>query len=133
MSKAIGTLIVLLLVVGAWQFQKFWNRFKEKEEAQGTVPAAAPTGNQLSGMPANLEPSLNGAKQKGAAGLKQWLQLYRRAVADPRLASIELDYVVLISREDPAEAKRVFAEVKKRTPPNSPLYSRIKTLEKTYD
>lgn len=59
--------------------------------------------------------------------------MYRRTVADPRLASIELDYVVLVAREDIAEARKVFAQVKQRTPPASLVYPRIKQLEKTYD
>ncbi len=35
--------------------------------------------------------------------------------------------------ENPLAAKRVFSEVKKRTPLESPVYPRIKELEKTYE
>ena len=59
--------------------------------------------------------------------------MYDRSVVDPRRAWIQLDYVVEVSREDPSEAKRVFKNVKDRTPPSSPVYSRIKSLEKTYE
>ena len=37
------------------------------------------------------------------------------------------------SRAKIVEAKKVFAEVKARTPENSPVYRRIKDLEKTYE
>ena len=43
-----------------------------------------------------------------------------------------MNHDVLIAREDPAEAKRVFAGVKERTPATSPIFPRIKQLEKTY-
>jgi hypothetical protein len=39
---------------------------------------------------------------------------------------------LLITRSDPAEAKKIFAEVKQRTPPSSPIWPRIAELEKTY-
>ena len=80
-----------------------------------------------------LENTLAKAQQSGAAGLREWLNQYRRYVADPRLAWIELDYCVLVARENPTEARRIFAEVKARVAPTSPVYPRIKQLEKTYE
>ena len=38
-----------------------------------------------------------------------------------------------IAGEDMAEARRVFAEVKARTPASSPIFPRIKKLEKAYE
>ncbi len=58
---------------------------------------------------------------------------YRKVAKDPRLAWIELDYVQLVAPKNPGEAKRVFADVKQRTPPESPVYKRVKELEKTYE
>jgi len=43
-----------------------------------------------------------------------------------------LDYIVLISSTNPQEARRLFTVVKQRTPTNSPVYPRVKLLEKTY-
>jgi hypothetical protein len=83
-------------------------------------------------LPASLETSLSAAQKQGAAGLRDWLNSYRIYVKDPRLAAIELDYVLLISHQDPAEAKRIFQEVKARTSPTSPVYDRVKKLEKTF-
>ena len=92
-------------------------------------PAPAPT---LEGMPPSFEPALAAAQKQGAAGLRNFLANYGRSIRDPRLADIELDYVVLLSRQDPAEAKRVFEAVKVRTVMSSPVYGRIKKLEKTF-
>jgi hypothetical protein len=58
---------------------------------------------------------------------------YGRLVQDPRKAWIELDYCVLVSHEDLPEARRVFAEVKARTPESSPVWPRIKDLQKVYE
>jgi len=88
----------------------------------------------LPGVPSQAEPALQEAYNKGTQGLKEWLDSAKRSplVKDPRLAWIELDYMVRVARENPVEAKRIFAEVKKRVPPDSPVYRRIKELEKTY-
>ena len=62
-----------------------------------------------------------------------WLKAYGSKVQDPRKAWIQLDYVLLITRDNIGEAKRIFAEVKARTPKNSPVWPRIQQLEKTYE
>jgi len=41
--------------------------------------------------------------------------------------------MVLIARMDPVEAKKIFADIKDRIPTNSPIYPRIRQLEKTYE
>ena len=64
--------------------------------------------------------------------MRNWLKAYRPYLSDPRLAAIELDYVVLVGASDLKEARQIFAAVKQRTPTNSPVYPRIKQLEKTY-
>jgi hypothetical protein len=86
----------------------------------------------LPGLPVGLESSLQTAHKQGAAGLKNWLKAYRPYVTDPRLAAIELDYVVMVGAGNIKEARQVFASVKQRTPTNSPVYPRIKQLEKNY-
>jgi hypothetical protein len=86
----------------------------------------------LPGLPSTFEASLQKAQSQGAAAMKEWLRLYRAYASDPRLAWIELDYVILLSREDPGEARRVFQSVKSRVSHTSPVYERVKKLEKTY-
>ena len=131
-------LIAVLLIIGAiWcakKIQSHWDQVKAQklaEEGRTPPPAAAVTG-VLPGLPPGLESSLQTARKQGAAGLKNWFKAYRPYVTDPRLAAIELDYVVLVGAGNIKEARQVFAAVKQRTPTNSPVYPRIKQLEKNY-
>jgi hypothetical protein len=132
-------LIALLILLGVfWVGKKLFRSYDEiekrqsgTEQASPNAPAATPP-SSLPGLPATLEPSLSAAEKQGAAGLRDWLHNYRIYARDPRLASIELDYVVLISHQDPAEAQRIFQDVKSRTPTFSPIFERVKRLEKTF-
>jgi hypothetical protein len=134
MTKLIGAVIILAVLFGGWELFFYWEKVKNEEETQKKQAAAAVVvGDQLSGMPQQLEPTLKAAEAQGASGLRNWLKVYGRAVQDPRKAWIELDYCLLISREDPSEARRLFAEVKNRTPESSPVWPRIKKLEKAYE
>jgi hypothetical protein len=133
-------LIAILLLLGAfWVTKRIFNTYQDVERSRNTgeqtspapAPPPAPT-STLAGLPPYLEASLSTAEKQGAAGLRDWLRNYRAYAKDPRLASIELDYVVLISHADPAEARRIFEDVKSRTPTFSPIYDRVKRLEKTF-
>ncbi len=134
MTKIISVLIIVLVLYGGWNLFLYWEKVRdEKESSRKAAAAAQVIPEQLPGMPAGLEPILQAAQKAGASGLKNWLKLHGRQVSDPRLAWIELDYTVLIARDDPAEARRVFAAVKQRITPASPVYERVKQLEKTYE
>jgi hypothetical protein len=132
-TKAIAVLIIALVLYGAWNLFLYWDKVKqEKETAQKDAAASVVTGGSLSGLPGQFEQSLHEAEQRGAAGMTNWLKTYGQMVADPRKAWIELDYVVLLARDNPAEAKRLFAAIKERIPPSSPVWPRINQLAKTY-
>lgn len=134
MTKLIAALIIVAVLYGGWELFFYWERIKNEEETQKKqVVSEALMGDQLSGMPYQLDPTLKAAQDRGAAGLANWLKTYGPRIQDPRKAWIQLDYCVLISREDPAEARRIFADVKNRTPTSSPIWPRIKRLEKTYE
>lgn len=135
MKQVIAILLLIAALWAAKEIKSYWDTAKAKKLAEEGGPAttkATVPSNVLPGLPASLETSLQGAQRQGAAGLKTWLKSYRIYVADPRLAAIELDYVVLIGAGNVKEARGVFAAVKQRTPTNSPVYPRIKQLEKTY-
>ena len=133
-TKLIAALIIVAVLYGGWNLFLYWDKVKnEKESIRKEEAAAVVTENSLPGLPYGLEQSLQAAKRQGAASLKNWLKTYGRSIQDPRKAWIELNYCVLISRADPAEARRIFAEVKNRTPESSPVWPRIKQLEKTYE
>jgi hypothetical protein len=125
-------LITIVLILGLyWVGRSISNQYKAKQAEQN--PAAQPVAAApLEGMPSQLEASLQAAESKGAPILKAWLEHNRKYIRDPRLAEIELNYVVLVSRTNPQEAKQVFQSVKRRTSKSSPLYDRIKRLEATY-
>ncbi len=134
MTKLIGALIIILVLYGGWKLFLYWEQIKNDQDLKQQQDAAAMVmGNQLPGLPSQLEPSLQEAEKRGAAGLRSWLKLHGQSVEDPRKAWIELDYCVAVAKEDPAEARRVFASVKERIGPNSPVWSRLKGLEKTYN
>jgi hypothetical protein len=134
MTKVIAAFIIIVALWGGWQLFFYWEKVKNEEETTQKRDAAAMViGDQLPGMSYKLDASLQAARSKGAAGLRNWLKTYNQSVEDPRKAWIELDYCVAVARQDPAEAKRVFAQVKERTPPSSPVWPRMKQLEKAYE
>jgi len=134
--KALISIFIIALVIFLFkEFLDFYEKSKRGEVAAQTEGGGRPAevrGEDLPGLPPALETSLHTAQSEGAKALGDWLKQYRPYVKDPRLAWIELDYVVLVSLQDAKEARRVFQSVRDRTPPNSPVYERLKKLEKTY-
>jgi len=135
MTKLITILIVVAALWGGWQLFLYWDKVKQEDEvaAKKKAQSEVVSGEQLSGMPYGLESSYQAAKNQGATAMRNWMKLNGRSVQDPRKAWIELDYCVAVAREDPSEAKRAFASVKTRTAQTSPVWPRIKQLEKTYE
>jgi len=135
MKPAIAILIIAAVVFVGYRLFDYWETVNQERAAQKQEESSQINPRSLPGLPQQGEAALDEAYKKGAAGLKEWLENAKRSpvVKDPRLAWIELDYAVRVSSENPLEAKRVFAEVKKRTPSDSPVYRRIKELEKTYE
>src|SRR5512137_1128471 len=125
MTKLIGALIIIAVLYGGWELFLYWEKVKNEENTKQKQDAAAMVmGDQLPGLSPKLEPTLQAARKQGTAGLKNWLKTYGQSVDDPRKAWIELDYCVAVAREDPAEARRVFAAVKERLAPSSPVWPR---------
>ncbi len=134
MRKLIGLLLIIGAVWGIRQLIAHYQQVEAEKLARegGGPPVASVDSNVLPGLPPGLEASLKTAHKQGAAGLRNWLKAYRTYVRDPRLAAIELDYVVLVGSSNIKEARQVFDAIKQRTPTNSPVFPRIKQLEKTY-
>jgi hypothetical protein len=134
MTKLIGAVLIVAALYGGWQFFLYWEKVKnDEEDKQKQDAAAAVMGDKLPGLPYQLEQSLQTARAQGASGLRNWLKIHGQSLEDPRKAWIELDFCVAVAREDPAEAKRVFAAVKERIGPSSPVWQRMKQLEKAYE
>ena len=127
--------VVVLVFTGIRRMTDYWGDVKSKQNdghsAQQQLVAPVPT-QELPGLPAQFESSLQSAQNMGTVGMKRWLDSYRKYVTDPRLAAIELDYVQLVGRESPGEARQLFTEIRQRLPANSPLQPRIKQMERIY-
>ena len=135
MKALIAIVIIVGAAYGGWQIYSYWVDTKGKHKGNETPAETQPQvdGSQLPGLPPTLDGQLAAAYGQGASGLRPFLTRYGKTISDPRLASIEMDYVVLVARENPGEAKKVFARVKQRTTASSPVYPRVKQLEKTYE
>jgi hypothetical protein len=103
---------------------------KESKEAAAKL-ASRP--EAMSGMPQQLESTLQAAQQAGLPTFRRWLDTYGPMIQDPRKAWIELDYCVMLARDNPKEARRIFTQVKQRIRPDSPVYARVKQLEPTFE
>lgn len=134
MTKAIWILIILVVGYVGYRLYQQWDQArlehdgKKKEEA-----AVAVTGESLPGMPQQFESALRSAKDKGPLAFKSWFTTNEKLLTDPRKAWIELELCVAMSRENPSEAKKIFARVKARVPPSSPVWTKMKELERTME
>jgi hypothetical protein len=138
MNKLISIVLIVGALWGVWLLRSYYLEKKAADPAGydygNDDPAKVEVNPQsLPGLDYRLETPLFNAQKSGADGLRKFIDLYRPGMKDPRLAWIELDYVVLVAAKDPAQARVVFAEVKKRTPTNSPVYPRIEKLSKVYE
>jgi hypothetical protein len=135
MSKLIGILIIALFLFCGYHLVMYYDKVQNEKEDEGKQAVAArQVGDRLPGIPTpELRTSLGAAEREGGAALGRWLKAHGDDIRDPRKAWIELDYCVLIARDNPAEARRIFADVKARTPASSPVWPRIKELSKTYE
>jgi hypothetical protein len=133
MTKIIAIFIVVLLLVAGWKLVAYYQQVAEDTRNRHQVETGADLRpDQLSGMPYELAASLDAAQKNGPAALRNWLQAYGPQIQDPRKAWIEMDYSLAVLRDDPNEARRVFEAVRQRTSTNSPVYPRIRQLEKTF-
>lgn len=133
MTKLIWALIVVVVAFLGYRLYVSWEKAKGGgDEAKPQAPASL-SPDSLPGLPPQLEPAYRAAKEKGVTAFRTWFNANEAKLSDPRKAWIELELCVATTRENPAEAKKLFARVKSRVPPSSPVWPRIKELEKTYE
>ena len=134
MTKLITAFIIIAACYCGYHLFVYWESVKNEEEnRQKQAASLAIQGESLPGMPSQLNESLRAAQRQGHAAMREWLKTYGPSVQDPRKAWIEIDFCVAIARDDPSEARRIFKSVKDRTPPSSPVWPRVKQLEKSYE
>ena len=132
-TKLIAAVVIIAVLYGGWNLFLYWEKVRDEKESVRKEAATVVSGDTLQGLPYGLDQSLRTAEGQGPAALKAWLKDYGHLVQDPRKAWIELDYCVMVARNDPAEARRVFAAVRDRTGPASPVWKRVKQLAPTYE
>ena len=139
MIKTLITIFIVLVAVylfmwGAGIYDRTARNPPTTEQLEQAATAAAPvSGDQLSGLPPALDASLRAAQEQGVEELGKWLKQFGRQVQDPRLASIELDYVVLLNLKDHKAARERFIAVASRIQPGSPIFERVRKLAPAYD
>jgi hypothetical protein len=135
MKAAIWIAVIVLLIMGAYKGCEFYEKHSiEQAEIAATLARRDVNPATLAGMDRGLEQLYKDAQAKGLPGLRDFLQSYRNTtyLTDPKLAWIELDYVVLQAARDPADARKVFQQVRSRLQPGSPVYWRMKDLEGSF-
>lgn len=133
MTKLIWALIFLAVAFVGYRLYVHWEKIKAGEEAKPAAAVASVSPESLAGLPGPLEPGYRAAKEKGPAAFRAWFNANEKQIADPRRAWLELELCVAMTRENPAEAKKIYARVKSRLPPSSPVWPRMKELEKAYE
>ena len=134
MTKLIWILIIAVAGYVGYQLFQQWDKARlEHDGKKSEETAAVVSGESLQGMPFQMEPAFRSAKDKGAVAFRTWFNTNEKLLADPRKAWIELELCVAMSRENPSEAKKIFARVKSRVPPSSPVWPKMKDLEKTFE
>ena len=133
MKALIAVLIVVAVIFGGWKLWDYWDNVNQQKEASEKVVEVSE--GQMGQMSPELEKTLTEARKKGPSAVKAWLDRFEKSpkIPEDRLAWIKLDYVLMVSQSDPLEAKKVFADVKQKTPTTSKAYPRIQKLEKTYN
>ncbi len=132
MTKLMTVFIIVLAIFLGYRLFVYWEKVDSEGDIREQKTKRVVKGEQLPGMPWELDDSLQKATQRGDKALGEWLARNRPRIEDPRLAWIQLDYCVLLSRSSPNEARAIFAEVWDRTPTNSPVYPRLRQLEGTF-
>lgn len=129
-------LLVATVGFGVYRISLIYRSIPTDEQARGNARENATpmmVDESLPSLSPPLEASLASATQAGPQALRQWLNQNGAWVPEPRLSAIQLDYAQMLVRSNPAEARRVYAAVKARTPANSPLASRLKQLSRTFE
>ena len=112
MKILISILIVLAVGVGGYKLWEHWNAVKEEGALARKAAAGADINpDNLPGLPHQLQYKVREAQQAGPETFKRFIDSCKRFpdVKDPRLAWMELDYMVMISSTDPVAASRTTA------------------------
>jgi hypothetical protein len=124
-----------------WTLYTQWSDYhtgKQTYTLTNDTQSATAATNQtacLGYLPPELETELATARRQGATGLKKFLERHQHTpeFRDPRKAWVQLDYVMAIAFHDIPEARSNFNIVKCRVKPDSPVYERVKQLQRVLE
>lgn len=131
MNRVLTILIIVLFLWGLKELIGYYG--KVKRETEGPSKSETPVAPALPDLPTpQLEQSLQQAMAAGPDAMRTWLEKYGHLAPEPRRAAIELDYAQMLVRSNPMEAKRVYEGVRSRVPATSPVYDRVKKMERAF-
>jgi hypothetical protein len=110
MKIAIGILILALVGFGAFKLWEYWDSTEQNKAAPDPTASVQPQG--LQGLPQALEQPLQEAQAKGPEAFREFIDNIKKSplVKDPRLAWIELDYVVMLAGKIPPRRRKFSAK-----------------------
>lgn len=135
MKSFITIALIAGVLLGIWKLWEVYDQKTTDRQVQTATTRARSDGTRVPGMDPALEQRYREAQEKGAPGIKLFLDQFRgtRFLVDPRLAWVEIDYAMLLRLSSPAEAKRVFLSAKERIKPGTPMiWDRIKEFENSF-
>jgi len=133
MTKIIWVFIIVVVGFVGYKVYEHWVEIEAQHDSgKQEAPAVSVSGESLPGLPYQLEAPLRTAKTQGPTAFRAWFKANETLIADPRKAWIELDLCIAIRRDDPAAARKIFARVKERLGPASPVWPRMKELEQAF-
>src|SRR5687767_7988424 len=106
MSKVIGLLIIAAVGLLGYVLYNYYQTMEEDKKSKKPVETEINVW-ELGQMPRGFEESLKQAESLGTKAFGDWVKTHGPHVPEPRRSWIELDYVVMIATEKPAEAKKL--------------------------
>jgi hypothetical protein len=133
MTKLIWVLIFAAVAFIGYRLYLTWEKAKGGEDPKTVTAPASVSPESLAGLPSQLDSTYRAAKERGVTTFRAWFNANESKLSDPRKAWIELELCLAMTRDNPAEAKKIYARVKSRVPPSSPVWPKVKELEKTFE
>ena len=129
MKNFLCLVAAVVICIAVWKLLEYGNNL-----VSGAPPPTTNSPPTLPPQDPKIEEALADARKKGPAQFKNAINLYatKRKLKDPWLAQYQMDYMIMISINDPLEVTKIFQEIWSRTPADSPLQERLQALKKAF-
>ncbi len=120
----VAAVVICIAVVKLYEYVEKLNQGGEPTQTAVSAEAWPP-------LDPKIKEALDKEKNRGAAQFKALIDKYARLrkLKDPWLANYQVDYVIMISVNDPVQAARIVSEIRSRIGTNSPVYPRVMDLK----